>query len=265
MSLYDVITKLNEDIKNRRTVALVTIISVTGSTPQNSGSKMLVYPDGSIFGTIGGGKFEYLTIKQALKAIKEGKNAKVTFDLTPAAMGALCMGRAEVLIEVYKFPIKIVILGAGHVAKSLSILLDYISFPYVVVDERTEFANRNNFPNAVSIINKLPYKAMKDVDIDKDTYIVIMTPDHRMDRECLIQAIKTDACYIGMIGSKNKVGEIFKDLNKKKIYPQKDKRIYSPIGLSIGGKTPQEISISIVSEILSVFYNSKIKHMRDIV
>lgn len=75
-----------------------------------------------------------------------------------------------------------------------------------------------------------------------------------MDKECLIQAIKTDACYIGMIGSKSKVVEIFKELNKKKIYPQKDKRIYYPIGLSIGGKTPQEISI----------YNSKIKHMRDI-
>lgn len=93
MNSYDVILKLNDDIKNRKTLVLVTIISVTGSIPRDSGSKMLVYPDDSIFGTIGG-KFEYLAIKQALKSIKEVRNAKVTFDLTPSGMDALCMGRA---------------------------------------------------------------------------------------------------------------------------------------------------------------------------
>ncbi|MEF3280694.1 MAG: XdhC/CoxI family protein [Elusimicrobiota bacterium] len=263
MNNFEIIHRLNEDITNKKTVAVVTIISVSGSTPRDEGSKMLVYADGSICGTIGGGVLEKLAIDEALKCIKDRKNKKVSFNLTPKGIDALCMGKVEIMIEVYSWPFKVVILGGGHVAKSLAKLLDFVSIPYIVVDERKDFANRDNFPGALKIINELPHKSIKkDIIIDSNTYIVIVTRGHLLDKECLIEAIKTDARYIGMIGSRSKVKEIFKELNKKKIYPQKDKRVFSPIGINLGGKTPNEISISIIAEILSVMYNTEIKHMR---
>jgi xanthine dehydrogenase accessory factor len=173
------------------------------------------------------------------------------------------MGRVEVLIEVYVWPVRVLILGGGHVAVSLSKILDFLEIPYSVADDRSEFANRDNFLHAADIINELPHKALKKYKADDKTYIVIVTRGHSYDESCLRESLKTDACYIGMIGSRSKVKEIFKRLNREKLYPQKDKRVYSPIGLVLGGKTPNEIAISIASEILCVSYKTKPGHMRE--
>ncbi len=265
MNSFNVINQLSKDIDQKKTVACITIISNTGSTPRDSGSKMLVYPDGSIYGTIGGGKMEKILIDEARKCIKENKNKRVSLNLTPSGIDALCMGSIEFLIEVYSWPVKVVLLGAGHVSKAIAFLLDFLSIPYIVCDERKDFANKENFPGAIDIINDLPHKAIDKVEINENTYIVIATYGHILDKQCLEKAIKTKSGYIGMIGSKSKVNEIFKELNRKKIYPQNDKRVYSPIGINTGGKTPQEIALSVVSEIMIVCNKKKLSHMRDII
>lgn len=263
MSNHNVISKLNEDIFNKKNVACVTVINTEGSVPRDSGSKMLVYEDGSIYGTVGGGMAEKIAVEEAVKAIKEGKNKKIELDLTPKGIDALCMGKQEMFIEVYLWPLKVFIMGGGHVSKSLSYVLDFLSIPYTVVDDRKDIANRDNFKNAVDIINEFPHKAFSKLKIDKNSYIVIVTRGHSLDKECLEEAIKTDAKYIGMIGSRSKVKEIFKILNKKKLYPDKDKRVFSPIGVNTGGKTPNEIAVSIAAEILAVSNNVKPIHMKE--
>jgi xanthine dehydrogenase accessory factor len=249
----NLIKMLSEAIDSGRSAAFVTVISVGGSTPREAGAKMLVYEDGSIEGTVGGGAMEALTIKQAVKCIASGEGGKFAFGLKPGGnTGMICMGDMEVYIDVYKNPFKVLILGGGHVGVKVAEACRMAGYPYLVADDRAEFANAERFPQAIKIINEFPHKAVAAAGVDRNTYVVIMTRGHALDRECLEAAMKTDAAYIGMIGSAPKVREIFRLLAKKKLYPLKDKRVHSPIGLNLGGKTPGEIAVSVLAEIILV-------------
>jgi xanthine dehydrogenase accessory factor len=224
---------------------------------------MLVYEDGSIEGTVGGGAIEALTIKKAVECLKKGEGGKFVFQLKPGGnTGMICMGDMEVYIDVYKNPLKVLILGGGHVGVKIAQACLLAGYPYLVADDRKEFANSERFPQALSIINEFPHKAVRSAGIDKDTYVVIVTRGHALDRECLEEVMATPAAYIGMIGSADKVREIFRLLGKKKVYPLKDKRVHSPIGLNLGGKTPGEIAVSVLAEIIKVHYGRDGAHMK---
>jgi len=251
---------LNDAVQGGKNAAFVTVISADGSTPREAGARMLVYENGETAGTIGGGKIEALAIEKALECLKKGLGGKFEFELTPRGIGMACMGRMEVFIDVYKSPLKVFILGGGHVAQKLAGVLTLAGLPYSVADDRKEFANRDNFPDAAEIINEFPHKAFKKSKVDADTYVVIMTRGHSLDNECLAEAVKTKAGYIGMIGSASKVRHILPGLKKKGV--KIDKRVYTPIGLNIGGKTPGEIAVSVTAEILKVHYGKDGAHMR---
>ncbi|MCX5786638.1 MAG: XdhC/CoxI family protein [Elusimicrobia bacterium] len=259
----NLIKMLSEAIDGGRNIAFVTVIGVGGSTPREAGAKMLVYADGSIEGTVGGGSIEALTIRQAVECIKKGESGRFVFDLKPRGnTGMLCMGKMEVYIDVYKNPFKVLILGAGHVGVKIAEACRLAGFPYLVADDRKEFANSDRFPGALAIINELPHKAVAEADVDKDTYVVIVTRGHALDKECLAAVMPTPAPYIGMIGSADKVREIFRQLGAKKLYPLKDKRVYSPVGLNLGGKTPGEIAVSVLAEIIKLHYKRDGAHMK---
>ncbi|HNW42937.1 MAG TPA: XdhC/CoxI family protein [Elusimicrobiales bacterium] len=254
---------LAEAIDSGRTAAFVTVIAVDGSTPREAGAKMLVYEDGSIEGTVGGGTIEALTIKKAVECLKQGAGGKFVFDLKPKGnTGMICMGKMEVFVDVYKNPFKVLILGGGHVALKIAEACRLAGYPYSVADDRPEFANADRFPAALAVINEPPHKAVASAGVDKDTYAVIVTRGHALDKECLEALMKTPAAYIGMIGSAPKVGEIFRLLGKKKLYPLKDPRVHSPVGLNLGGKAPGEIAVSVLAEIIKVHYRRDGAHMR---
>ncbi|MGD9643773.1 MAG: XdhC family protein [Elusimicrobiales bacterium] len=261
----NLIKMLAEAIDEGRGAAFVTVISVDGSTPREAGTKMLVYADGSIEGTVGGGSIEALTIKQAVACIKSGQGGKFVFDLKPQGnTGMICMGRMEVYVDVYKNPFKVLILGGGHVGVKIAEACRLAGYPYAVADDRKEFANAERFPGAMDIINEFPHKAVTAAGVDAETYVVIVTRGHSLDKECLEAVMRTPAAYIGMIGSKDKVGEIFRLLGKKKLYPLKDPRVHSPVGLNLGGKAPGEIAVSVLAEIMAVHYKRDAAHMRDL-
>jgi xanthine dehydrogenase accessory factor len=254
---------LSEAIDGGRSAAFVTVISVDGSTPREAGAKMLVFADGAIEGTVGGGSIEALTIKKAVECLKKGEGGKFVFDLKPKGnTGMICMGRMEVFVDVYKNPFKVLILGGGHVGVKIAEACRLAGYPYTVADDRHEFANSDRFPLALAVINEAPHKAVALAGVDKDTYAVIVTRGHALDRECLEALMKTPAAYIGMIGSADKVREIFRLAGKKKLYPLKDPRVHSPIGLNLGGKAPGEIAISILAEIIKLHYKRDAAHMR---
>ncbi|MDO8803683.1 MAG: XdhC/CoxI family protein [Elusimicrobiota bacterium] len=258
----NLIKMLSEAIDGGRSAAFVTVISVGGSTPREAGAKMLVYADGSIEGTVGGGSIEAMTIKQAVECLKKGAGGKFVFDLKPGGnTGMICMGKMEVYIDVYKDPLKILILGGGHVGVKIAEACRLAGYPYTVADDRKEFANADRFPGARAIINEAPQKAVEIAAPDKATYAVILTRGHALDRECLEAALKTPAAYIGMIGSGDKVRESFRLLGEKNIYPLKDKRVHAPVGLNLGGKTPGEIAVSVLAEIMKIHYKRDGAHM----
>lgn len=259
----NLIKLLAEAIDAGRAAAFVTVIEVGGSTPREAGARMLVYADGSIEGTVGGGTVESLVIKQALACIGKGEGGKFVFDLKPKGnTGMLCMGRMEVFIDVYKNPFKVLILGAGHVGLKIAEACRMAGYPYLVADDRADFANTERFPGALQIITEPPHAAVAKAGVDADTCAVIVTRGHALDRECLEALLPTKAAYIGMIGSKDKVGEVFRLLGEKGLHPQKDPRVHAPVGLNLGGKAPGEIAVSILAEIIQFHYKRDAAHMR---
>jgi len=143
--------------------------------------------------------------------------------------------------------------GAGHVSQKAAELAKFVGFRVVVLDDRTEFANRDRFPRAEEVIVVPSFDgSFADLTINATSYIVIVTRGHAHDKTVLAQALQTHAGYIGMIGSRKKRDAIYQALLEEG-YTQKDlSRVYSPIGLNIGGETPEEIALSIVAELVHV-------------
>jgi xanthine dehydrogenase accessory factor len=143
------------------------------------------------------------------------------------------------------------IFGAGHVSQQVAHLTSMTHFRTVVLDDRAEFANVERFPEADEI--KVPAslsEAFTDLEVGRDSYIVIVTRGHRHDKTVLKQALRTEAVYIGMIGSKGKRDAVYKALLDEGVSRMDLERVHSPIGLKIGGDTPEEIAVSIVAELV---------------
>ncbi|MBI5624632.1 MAG: XdhC family protein [Elusimicrobia bacterium] len=254
-------TKLFCDaMETGRSAALATVISASGSTPRDAGAKMIVYEDGGFAGTVGGGKLESLVMKDCLASLKEGTGGKFVYDLKPEGIGMICMGKVEVFIEVAVRSLQVLILGAGHVGEAVAAVCSSAGLPTIVADDRSEFANAERFPRS-RVLLASPPAAVSQAGTDAKTYVVIVTRGHALDGECLEAALRTEAPYIGMIGSKNKVATIVKAARKK--VPKADvSRVYAPVGLDLGGKSPGEIAVSIAAEIIKLRYDRPGGHMR---
>lgn len=148
---------------------------------------------------------------------------------------------------------KVCIFGGGHVAQELVPVLAHIGFRCVVIEDRPEFADKKLFPQAEAVYLGDVNNIGASVQIDPNDYVVIMTRGHKHDYTVLVQALRTDAYYIGVIGSKKKVAATFERLVTEDNFSQDDiKRIYSPIGLAIKAETPAEIAISIAGQMIEV-------------
>jgi xanthine dehydrogenase accessory factor len=235
--------------------ALVTVVSASGSTPREEGAKMLVRPDGSILGTIGGGSLEARAIKEAVKVIRQGKPRRLHFTLTDkeaGEVGMICGGDLEVFIEPILTPPALHIFGGGHIALALAKMGKLCGFNITVVDDRAEFASAGRFPEADTILAEGFTESFPKIKIDKSSYIVIVTHGHRHDEVVLEWAVGTPAKYIGMIGSKTKNEAVFTHLRARGIPREQLDRVHAPIGLEIEAQTPEEIAVSILAELIKV-------------
>ena len=142
--------------------------------------------------------------------------------------------------------------GAGHVAIPTAHIASLTGFRTIVLDDRPEFANKERFPNVygVRVLESFD-KALQGLDLDDDSYVVIITRGHQFDREVLEQSLKSQAGYIGMISSSRKRDTIYRALLEKGVSQSDLDKVHSPIGIPIGGETPEEIAVSIVAELIS--------------
>ncbi|MBN1368532.1 MAG: XdhC family protein [Dehalococcoidales bacterium] len=232
---------------------LATVINSTGSAPRNAGAKMLIKEDGSFIGTVGGGKLEHDVLRKAPEILKTGRSEIIHFDLSGKEPdGMICGGQADVFLELIKSKETLFLCGAGHISFATSAIGKMLGFRIVVIDPRPEFNNRERFPDADSLVVKDYGKAFAELNITTDDYIIIYTPQHTRDEECLQLACGKDAKYIGMIGSKKKVKEIKEHLLAKGVSQAKLNSVHAPIGLEIEAETPEEIAISILAEVIKV-------------
>ncbi len=211
-------------ISKGETIALVTVVETKGSTSREIGTKMLVNKDGLLAGSIGGGITEAKVIEETKQALKEGKGRFLTYHLTKeqAALdeGAICGGDMKIFIDVLQPKEEVLIFGAGHIAVCVSKLAKIVGFKVVIIDDRKEFANQNRFPEADEIIAEEIEDALTHLNITPSTYIIVLTRGHLKDEEVLGSVIRSNAPYIGMIGSRKKNATVFQQLTKKG-YPKK--------------------------------------------
>jgi len=161
-------------------------------------------------------------------------------------------GDMDAFVEPLAKPPTVVLCGAGHLSYDIARYAKSVHFRVIVYDERREYANRERFPDADDIIAEDFGHIFDKVRIDEDSYIVIVTRGHKCDEIVLEQAVRTEARYIGMIGSKRKTLMLLQKLVERGIPKELLDRVYAPIGLSIGAVTPQEIALSIVCELVKI-------------
>lgn len=249
-NIYETITRMR---RRGEKAVLATIISTHGSAPRKEGTKMLVQADGKITGTIGGGSLEYQVQKEALKLIDGNESRLAHFELTnedAAKEGMICGGIVDVFIEPIKPLPVLLIFGGGHISFFLAKIGKILDFYVVVIDDRSEFANAERFPEADETVAEDLVSVMKRLEINSSSFIVIVTRGHLQDARVLEWAATKPAAYIGMIGSKKKIHTIFTSLKEKGITQEQLDRVHSPIGLSIGAETPEEIAVAIMAEII---------------
>lgn len=233
---------------------LATVISSKGGAPRDVGAKMLVREDNTIIGTIGGGRVEHLVRRKAAEVMKSGEAEVVHFDLSGEAEvpGMICGGEMAVFLEPILPAETLYLCGAGHISQSVAAIAKRLGFRVVVIDPRAEYNNIDFFPTADSLMVNEYADAFSQLPLGEGSYIVILTPGHISDEQCLELAVGNEVKYIGMIGSQNKVKEVKERLLKKGILKQQLDRVHAPIGLAIGAESPEEIAVSIMAEIVKV-------------
>jgi xanthine dehydrogenase accessory factor len=252
MDIYEQIVELR---RGGRRGAVATIVNVRGSIPSFQTAKMLVRDDGSIVGTIGGGCVEADVWQAAREVMESEKPRTLKFDLNQDPKydtGLVCGGTLEVFVEPILPPALLYIFGAGHVARGLCQAAAGAGFDVTVTDDRSSYATRERFPAAREVQSLDFDEAMRKLDPNEASFIVIVTRGHRDDMHILRWAVQTRARYVGMIGSKRKVIGIFKSLRDEGIPANLFDRVHAPIGLDIGAVTPEEIAVAITAELIAV-------------
>jgi xanthine dehydrogenase accessory factor len=249
MSIYRAITELEE---TNQPAALCTVVKTAGSTPRHDTSKMLVYPDARILGTVGGGEMENRVIKEALSAISDGKSRLLKYSMTDPKRGdpGVCGGQVEVFVEPIQPRPVLVVIGAGHVGKALAHLAHWLGFYVVVNDDRPEFSTPEAVPHAHEYhpvpLSELP----QHLTITPWSYLVLTTRGSNVDVVGLPALLETPAAYIGVIGSERRWATTRKHLKEAGISDELLNRVHSPIGLELNAETPEEIAVSIMAEII---------------
>ncbi|HZX62311.1 MAG TPA: XdhC/CoxI family protein [Bacteroidales bacterium] len=241
-----------EEIKNeQKRAAICIVVDTQGSTPRKQGSKMIVYADGSIFGSIGGGSVEKEVIHKAVELIASGQPVKCTFNLEKD-LAMHCGGTMEVYIEPINPSQKLYIFGAGHIGKAVALFARELDFSVTVFDPRENIFQDPVFTGC-TCINKDYFSSIEEASFDENIYCVIVTPKHLYDEDVLAKLSKKPHAYIGMIGSSRKIELLKKRFLEEKIMSREElEKIDMPIGIRFRANTPQEIAISILAKLIDV-------------
>jgi len=233
-------------------VALATVVRAQGSVPRHAGTKMLVHPDGSFEGTVGGGDLENRVIQEALQALQDGQPRILEYAFRDLAQGdvGVCGGEMEVFVEPIQPPATVLVVGAGHVGSAVAFLAKWLGFRVVVSDDRPEFATPEAVPGADEYVSGPLSGLPQQVPITAQTYIMLTTRGVAVDLEGLPSLLETPAAYIGIIGSRRRWETAARQLAEQGVPRAQIERITSPMGLELNAETPQEIALSMLAQIV---------------
>ncbi len=252
MNIYEQLRKAE---KAGRPWALATIVKTYGHTPRSAGTKMLVYENGSIDGTVGGGEAEARVIADALDCMRTGQTLLKRYaPQAPAGGGQAdgCEKVIEVFIEPGKTEPDLYLLGSGHVARAVMLLARQAGFRVTVIDTWDTSPVGAALQEADARIHLESFAKIDPALVQPQGYYIICTPSHAADCEALQGVLPLDAAYIGMLGAKHKFLPIFEKMRELGYPDEQLKEIHAPVGLDIGGETLPELAVSIVGELIAV-------------
>ncbi|WP_243116353.1 XdhC family protein [Fonticella tunisiensis] len=264
--MYEEVCKMK---KNRQQGVLITCVDRKGQGPSTVGKKILLYSTGEFKGTIGGGELEYLALQKAKDLLKEQRSTIQSYDFTGGkgkgdsiSINMICGGIVTLYFEYIGLRPDVYIFGAGHVGKCISTMLAGLDYRVVIIDDRGQ--RPENMPENQEFYCGNYSEIIRGLDFGDDCFIVVAAYNHDLEYEVL-RGIYEKGCkpsYIGLLASKNKASYMVKRLREELGGELDFGMLYAPVGLDIGGTSPQEIAISIVSEIQALRYKKEgQKHM----
>jgi xanthine dehydrogenase accessory factor len=258
MSIWRALADLEE---SHETGVICTIIRSEGSTPRHAGSKMLVFEDGRVTGSVGGGELESRIISAALEVMQDGKPRLIEFNMSDPDRGdpGVCGGRVEIYMEPISPKPTLVVVGAGHVGQAVAHLAHWLGFRVVVSDDRPEFCDPEVIPEADEFY-PCPLEELSDkFTITRSTYMVLTTRSVDIDVPGLPTILDSPAAYVGVIGSRRRWETARKQLEESGVQADQLERVQSPMGLDISAETPEEIAVSIMAEIIRTQRRNAVK------
>jgi xanthine dehydrogenase accessory factor len=236
--------------------AIATVISSRIPPAMKEKSKLVLRADGTVVGGIGDGGFiEDYVRQRAEEVMREDYLTVLQFELGEEEAQRWGLDSGETL-DVFVEPIVAIptlyLFGGGHVSLQIAKIAKMVGFKLVVIDDRPAFANQERFPMADETRVEDLYTVFERLKIDDQSYIVAVTRGHQHDEPVIEQAIRTNARYIGMIGSKRKILRMWKKLIERGADPKRLAEVHAPIGLEIGADTPEEIAVSVVAQLIQV-------------
>lgn len=235
----DIVTRTTELMEKENVFCLATIV-VSSQPEVQPGRKAIVLEDGTLEGGLGTETLDTKLSGLALKAFKDKKRKLVEID-----------NGIQVFIDILSSGAHLVICGAGHIAVPLAQIARSVGFRVTVLDDRSDFANPLRFPDCEVIAEDFAL-ALREIRFGPTTYVVVITRGHVHDVDCLTEVLGKKLAYVGMIGSRRRVRIVLEILDKQGFDQEHLKEVFTPIGLPIGAESPEEIAISIVSELVCV-------------
>ena len=233
------IRRIAELLKNAKTFCLATVVD-SDQRNVSVGFKVIVFPDGTMEGTLGSDSVDQKLHELSPTIFKENKNHTINIE-----------GNVRVFINILSSETKLLVCGAGHIAIPLAQFARQVGFQVTVLDDRPDFANRSRFPDC-NVVAADFAEALRKMPLDLSTYVVVITRGHEHDEDCLAEILKKETAYVGLIGSRRRVRIVLEVLGNLGIPSERLKSVFTPIGIPIGAESPDEIALSIVSELVCV-------------
>ncbi|MDR1943496.1 MAG: XdhC/CoxI family protein [Synergistaceae bacterium] len=262
------IKKIAGDIEAGQRGVFCLLVGRSGTTPRSPGASMWVYPDGDAEGTVGGGSTEYECIKEALDMLEKDDKVRVksfVHDCGPNS-DAECGGDVQVYFELIEPEDEVFVLGAGHVGGAVARFAAICGFRATVWDNLEEYANEENIPWGRTIccpLEELFDESKRGKLFHENCYVVIATRGHAMDSDAMRLLAGKKTAYIGVMGSRSKIASVNKLLIEAGVSEDYLNSVKRPIGLPLKGETPEDVALSIISEIVAARNGANLEALRN--
>lgn len=252
----DFIAQAREEVRQGdQAVIMVTVVEAIGSNPQAVGARLLLSADGTIKGTVGGGKIEARILDDAQEMLAQDRPARLqSYNLQE--IGMTCGGKMSFFLEPIHPAPRLFIFGAGHVSAPTAALGAKVGFQVTVIDERTDWATPERFPD-VEVSHDSFETFLETFVPQPHHYLVMVSQGHSLDKEILKKVLDGPQRYTGVIGSKQKAHKLKKEMLAAGFSEALWSKVHCPMGVPIGGDTAEEIAVSIVGQLIQVRHQNR--------